>query len=99
MKVKSKLFEDLIDRFVGQCVETLSQPNQQNNAQKKIETLIDIYWEFVKNNLEFIQIFMNWFIQMEATEQKAERLQKIHLKFENNFREYLNEGIQEGNFC
>lgn len=96
---KSKLFESLIDRFVAECAISFVRLNAKKNAKEKIEEIIDMYWDFVKDNLDFIRIFMNWFLQAEKKEkQKTQKLQKIHDKFEEIFIEYLALGIEEGFF-
>lgn len=96
---KGKLLESLMDDFVDRCMKTLLLDNKEKDPHRKIVNLIDIYWDFVKKNLQFIQVFMSWFIQLGTDEkQKIERLQKIHDKFEEVFRGYLQEGIEEGIF-
>lgn len=97
---KSKLFESLIDRFVDECAISLDRLMGRQNAQEKIEEIMNMYWDFIKQNLDFIRIFMNWFLQAESKEKrKTERLKKIHRKFEEIFEKYLEIGIQEGQFC
>ncbi|WP_372366547.1 TetR/AcrR family transcriptional regulator [Candidatus Uabimicrobium sp. HlEnr_7] len=96
---KGKLFESLVDRFVAQCAISFVRLDAKKKAQEKMNEIIDMYWVFVKNNLEFIRIFMNWFLQAETKEKtKTERLRKIHRSFEEIFVQCLLLGIEEGVF-
>ena len=96
---KSKLFESLVDRFVAQCAISFVRLDAKKEALAKMHEIIDMYWAFVKNNMEFIRIFMNWFLQAETKEKrKTERLRKIHRSFEEIFVQCLQLGIEEGVF-
>lgn len=96
---KSKLFESLVDRFVAQCAISFVRLDAKKKSLEKMHEIIDMYWAFVKNNMEFIRIFMNWFLQAETKEKtKTERLRKIHRSFEEIFVQCLQLGIEEGIF-
>ncbi|BBM83535.1 TetR/AcrR family transcriptional regulator [Candidatus Uabimicrobium amorphum] len=96
---KSKLFESLVDRFVAQCAISFVRLDAKTKSLEKMHEIIDMYWAFVKNNMEFIRIFMNWFLQAETKEKrKTERLRKIHRSFEEIFVQCLQLGIEEGIF-
>merc|ERR1711976_164009 len=60
---KSKLLESLVDRFVAQCAISFVRLDAKTKSLEKMHEIIDMYWAFVKNNMEFIRIFMNWFLQ------------------------------------
>ena len=93
---KGSLFQSLVDRFVKSCIEKLAKKGPEGNAQKKIESLIDIYWKFICNNLQFVRIFMNWFMQVDSKErEKTSALREIHQQFHQLFTNFIQEGIDQ----
>jgi TetR/AcrR family transcriptional regulator len=104
---KSVLFQFLIDNFIQACKSSLSTTGPAGDARAKIEKLIDIYWEFIGENLWFVRIFINWFMQLDSQEKNkdAEESQKkilavreIHKEFRQIFTDYLIEGKEQGIF-
>ncbi len=96
---KESLFQSLIDRFVKSCKAKLAKTGPAGDARAKIEELIDIYWEFISQNLSFVRIFMNWFMQLDPSQkEKALAVHSIHNEFRQIFADFLQEGVATGLF-